>query len=486
MRDYRPGDAPKMIAWKSSARRDRLIVKEYESDVPVRCLLFLDTSDSMRLGPPGHTPLTRMASVAAGVAQAAAGNRDLAGLTAFDERASTIVKPARSKPHTISLLRKLAEIASLQPRTHNVPPDQLLRRAIPLAHQLYPEAMAWAVNPMPRSRTWRPFLDTWFGKVTVVILLWFLFSPLLILIQYSLTGSAASPIFEFWKYWLRSVTARAVLHNPTWSPIFLRLASFAALWLWLFLVPVWMGLGAWFVYGASGWFGKRRADLTRRKQLAALFAAQDLRGAAAIERYIHDDAAFAERVGEFLQMHQARCPISLYDDAGVYRFRDAGKATILADAMVRAVGLARDNELYVILADLTELGVHLAPVLRAVRFARARHHQVLVIIAWPEELPSPDQTIAPVINPEPEDEKASAPWHKRKVSQPKRQSIANQRRGLRQVIELTLIAQYHEAFKGVRQALIKAGATVARVEEKDPIQLILDRLDRLRGMRSRR
>src|SRR5437868_690293 len=72
LRDYRPGDPPKMIAWKPSARRDRLITKEYESDVPVRCVLFLDTSESMRLGPPGNTGLTRMASVASAVAQASA------------------------------------------------------------------------------------------------------------------------------------------------------------------------------------------------------------------------------------------------------------------------------------------------------------------------------------------------------------------------------------------------------------------------------
>ena len=39
-----PGDPPRTIAWKVSARRDRLITKEFESEVPVRCTLFLDTS----------------------------------------------------------------------------------------------------------------------------------------------------------------------------------------------------------------------------------------------------------------------------------------------------------------------------------------------------------------------------------------------------------------------------------------------------------
>src|SRR5205807_372769 len=49
LRDYLPGDPPRTIAWKVSARRDRLITKEFESEVPVRCTLFLDTSNSVRV-----------------------------------------------------------------------------------------------------------------------------------------------------------------------------------------------------------------------------------------------------------------------------------------------------------------------------------------------------------------------------------------------------------------------------------------------------
>ena len=60
LRDYLPGDPPKTIAWKISARRDRLITKEFESEVPLRCTLFVDTSQSVRLGPPGHNALARL------------------------------------------------------------------------------------------------------------------------------------------------------------------------------------------------------------------------------------------------------------------------------------------------------------------------------------------------------------------------------------------------------------------------------------------
>src|SRR5205807_3871464 len=64
LRDYIPGDPPRTIAWKVSARRDKLITKEFESEVPVRCTLFLDTSNSVRLGPPGKVPLARLVEIA--------------------------------------------------------------------------------------------------------------------------------------------------------------------------------------------------------------------------------------------------------------------------------------------------------------------------------------------------------------------------------------------------------------------------------------
>jgi hypothetical protein len=38
----------------------------------------------------------------------------------------------------------------------------------------------------------------------------------------------------------------------------------------------------------------------------------------------------------------------------------------------------------------------------------------------------------------------------------------------------------------MRKALTGVGATVMRVSDGDPVRLVLDRLDRLRGMRSRR
>ena len=54
------------------------------------------------------------------------------------------------------------------------------------------------------------------------------------------------------------------------------------------------------------------------------------------------------------------------------------------------------------------------------------------------------------------------------------------------VVQDNLTRQYHESFRAMRRELSRVGATVMRVNDGDPVRLVLDRLDRLRGMRSRR
>src|SRR5207253_2974807 len=109
LRDYLPGDPPKTIAWKVSARRDRLITKEYESEVPVRCTLFVDTSNAVRLGPPGKNALARLIDIAAAVAQANAGVRDLTGLCLFDEERASSTRPGRTPRHLAATLNLLTD-----------------------------------------------------------------------------------------------------------------------------------------------------------------------------------------------------------------------------------------------------------------------------------------------------------------------------------------------------------------------------------------
>ena len=155
LRDYLPGDPPKMIAWKVSARRERLITKELESEVPIRCTLFLDTSNSVRTGAVGETALCRLIEIAAAVAQANAGERDLTGLCLFGETGVTdYVKPGRGSKHLLQMIGLLTDVAGLIPHSPRANVRELVPVAYALAQDLYPDWLERDVNYFP---LWLPF-----------------------------------------------------------------------------------------------------------------------------------------------------------------------------------------------------------------------------------------------------------------------------------------------------------------------------------------
>ena len=283
------------------------------------------------------------------------------------------------------------------------------------------------------------------------------------------------PFQKIYHKWMADTFDFAVRATPR---VVLPMRVLFALGIWA-VALCWPSIPAalfWFVYGIRGWFGTRAAELRKRKQLAALFCLQDGTGPDGIERYVHDDEVYAERVAAFLQHHQLRCPVPLYDEAGRYRFKCARKADVLAGEIVRAVGRARDNELYVVLADLAELGADLEPLVKACRVARARRHHVMVIVPWPADVPPPDETPAAATG--------AAPPKKKRHPDDLDPSVRHKR--ISKIVLDNLTRQYHEQFRTMRRALARVGATVMRVNDGDPVRLVLDRLDRLRGMRSRR
>lgn len=445
LRDYRPGDPPKMIAWKASARRDRLVTKEFESDVPVRCVLFLDASEGARVGPSGHAPVVRLAGVAAGVAQAAAGARDLVGLTVFDDDRADAIAPARTQAHVIRVLQAVAEAAGRLPPGGPADPLTAARFAYPVARELYPDLLAADVNSRPFGLFWRPIADSrWFGLVLGLFALTSVLVSQLRWLKFAINSAAGLLPASAWWGW--------------------KIAAFLAVFIPVLVLPTTIAVVIWFVHGVRGFLDPARTRTARRKQLAAVYSVVDRAGPAEIERLLHDDAAFVERTGRFLRDHRVRVPVELFDAAGNYRFKSAGKLRVLADAIVRAVGRARDNELYVVLADVAELGDSLEPLVAAARVARARHHQMLVLVPWPAGVPVPVEPGRAATKPA----EKPAPT------------------GLGGVVETVLADQYARGYTDVRTALTRAGAVVVRVGDGDPIRLVLDRLDRVRGARVRR
>jgi uncharacterized protein (DUF58 family) len=455
LRDYLPGDPPKMIAWKLSARRDRLIIKEFESDVPVRCTLFVDTSQSVRLGPARETMLTQLTTIASGVSQAALSDRDHVGLVLFDDSETEILAPARTSRHLMDLLYRLARANSAAPISPAGDVDALLQLANPLAHEIYPDLMDRRINRVPFAMFWEPLFDSakvWFALIALL--------PLLTVVGWG------AVLFVCWAFKLDEGT-RACL----------RIAGAVHAFFGGLVKPLLVALGLaalallfWLIYGLSGLFPPKSTERLRRKQLSALFAALDEAPLGADAAYLDDDDRFVQRTQRFLAEHHRRYPIVMFDVQGRYLFRSKTKIDVLSRALLRSVARGRDNELFVLLADLFELDDCLGPLIRAVRVACARHHQVLVICPW---LPG-----IPII-----DEKLGAAARSQAI---RRHALDSGYRGLEAQLFRQTAERCHQAFERLRHEFGKGGVLLVRARQHESVRLILNRMDRLRGVRARR
>ncbi|MFO0695583.1 MAG: DUF58 domain-containing protein [Polyangiales bacterium] len=93
LRDLRPGDPFRTIAWKTSARLGRLVVKEVEQEEHGTHRLVVDAAPSMRAGTPGRTRLDRALEVAIGEAEASLAMGDRVGVDVVDGRSIADLPP---------------------------------------------------------------------------------------------------------------------------------------------------------------------------------------------------------------------------------------------------------------------------------------------------------------------------------------------------------------------------------------------------------
>jgi uncharacterized protein (DUF58 family) len=461
LRDYLPGDPPRTIAWKVSARRDRLITKEFESEVPLRCTLFVDTSSSVRVGGPGQNALVRLVEITAAVAQANTAMRDLTGLCLFDERSVRLVRPARTPRHLIGLLNLLADTAGQAPGTGKVAVSALLPLAHAFAEEVYPSLLQNDVNQVPFWVRWLSPRPGWASRearlgdrVLAPLLTW--------AVRYGLVSLATGLGFV------------ALLLSPRPAPELLApwgLEAYASdLMLSLLLAAAATGavalpLGlAYFLLMLFA--GRRRRHIGWRKRLAALLSVRHGLAPGGLAALLEDDELMAVHLQRFLAEHQVPFALPLYDRQGRYQFAAPEKVEVLARALSQAVGKGHDNELFVLLADLLELPDQLDPLLRAVRVAQARHHQVVVVCPWPPGLPRPDE-----------------PGH------PSLLEVAARGRGpawVARALSRATALRFRRAYQDLRQRFARLGVPVVCAADDESVALILDRLERLRMLGRRR
>ncbi len=472
LRDYLPGDPPKTIAWKVSARRDRLITKEFESEVPVRCTLFVDASNSVRVPASFGVgtrrlrydkALDRLIEIAAGVLQANEAVRDPTGLCLFDERSSRGIAPNRGDAHRSACLRLLSEAAARRPLpwpsgsggTEAL--DQLLPSAYGLASEVYPELLRPAVNAVPWSTTWLEGYSTyssgrrqgWFELLhrrKDALRRWCWWASF---------WSLLVPILLFAARW----TFRAPqLNGVLVSSLFVGPLATMALW-----------SGTAFLFGVDALAGWRRRRRNRwRKQMSALLSARYGLAPGGLATLLEDDDSLSLLLQRFLNEHQMPYALPLYTAEGRYAFAAPEKVSVLAQALLRAVNKGRDNELFVLLVDLLELDEALDPLLSAVRVALSRHHQVILFCPWPLGLDLPALE--------------KRPFRASVAEKPAPNAETDGLQSESGLWNRLTARRYRRAYHRLRLAFARMGVAVLCVTGEEPVPLILNRLERLRGM----
>lgn len=108
LREHRPGDPYKGIAWKASARRGKLLVIEREQDERDTVWVLLDASTESASGPIGHTALDRGIDQALMQIEGHLAHGDRVGLIIAGSRELVRVFPNRGGAHIARLIRALS------------------------------------------------------------------------------------------------------------------------------------------------------------------------------------------------------------------------------------------------------------------------------------------------------------------------------------------------------------------------------------------
>ena len=113
LRDHAPGDPFKRIAWKASARRGRLLVRETDRDEHDIVWLVLDSSVELWAGAPGAAPLDRMIDGVAATAMRHLRRGDSVGLVVAASRVGAWIDPANGPAQGFALADALVSAASV-------------------------------------------------------------------------------------------------------------------------------------------------------------------------------------------------------------------------------------------------------------------------------------------------------------------------------------------------------------------------------------
>ncbi len=128
IREYQQGDDVRFVDWKSSARMNKLLIKQYFEERNRNIIIALDISSSLFFSSENFSKHEIISQIAAILALVTDSGKDNVGLLLFSDKIVEFIPEARGKVHVMNILKKIFEIQDLQSKTNiNLALDFLIK-----------------------------------------------------------------------------------------------------------------------------------------------------------------------------------------------------------------------------------------------------------------------------------------------------------------------------------------------------------------------
>jgi uncharacterized protein (DUF58 family) len=117
LRDYQVGDDIRFIDWKSTARTQKMLVRQYSEDRNRTVMVMLDISASTIYGSSRETKYSMMVQVASVLALVALYQKDAVGLILFSDDSELFVPARASREHIMKIINHILTHTAREKKT---------------------------------------------------------------------------------------------------------------------------------------------------------------------------------------------------------------------------------------------------------------------------------------------------------------------------------------------------------------------------------
>lgn len=326
LREWIPGDSQRRIAWKQSLRRDQMLVRETEWEVPLTINCLVDAGPANRYrGTTQSSIFDQMIPLVMTTLQNALEGHNPIGLSLVDPGNEEFLAPGVGKIHMTKCELALARKSGRIPPQVDAPPDSLIAQAEPILQALFPAELDPATNNLPLWNSWVEGFPAW--------------TP-----------------------------------HPTWR----RKLDTRRWWFWLVGPLGWAGLPVVFALTE-----KERRLSHARKRIATLLCASQGLAPGALERLLQDDLYFSGKLTDFLAQLGLEVGIPDHGFANDARLQTT-VGHHLAGTLRRKLAYARDHQVFLLFVSSQTLIMGMGPLLESLRRAISLGHKVWVIDLNPD------------------------------------------------------------------------------------------------------